>query len=178
MNIFKISLSFKVPNEQGILLDFRTKKQDIAYGVLAFNRQFKNKKTIKLLNINKNSLVLLLKINKPGKITAREITYFSKRLHHDRNWQKYSRDNTKLFTASVFNEVTQQFINDFDKMPEVNTDINQEDLSNVTDVKLSDEDAINALKALINLQNIGSKEIIEKRKNLLLKIKNLLIQSI
>lgn len=182
MKIYKILLCFKVPNEKGALLDFRTKRQDIIYGVLAFNRQFRGEKVIKLINVYDSSIELLLKINKLCEVTAREITYFSKRLHHDRDWKSYSRDETKLFTATQFNEVTREFIDSFDSLPEISSDSTEKVINSSNainhNMNLSDEDAINALKALINLQNIGSKETIEKRKDILVKIKNLLIQAI
>lgn len=174
MKIYKILLCLKVPNEKGVMLDFRTKSQDITYGILAFNKQFKGEKIIKLLRINEGSIELLLKIKKFCEVTAREITYFSKRLHHDRNWKSYSRDETKLFTAKQFIEVTSEFINEFDNIQEIN-DYNAEKNIEGNDVRLSDEDAINALKALINLQNIGTIEVVERRKEVLIKIKKLLL---
>lgn len=179
--IYKSELNFKTPNENGLLLDFRKMRQDIVYALIAFNKQFKGQKTIKLISINEKTISLLLKIEKLGNFSARELTYFSKRLHHDRNWKVYSRDATKLFTSSVFQDVTNDYIEQFDIMPEINDEtpkLTSDVPLEYDSITLSDEDALKALDALIKLQDIGSHETISLRKETLKSIKELLIRTL
>lgn len=150
--IYTLSLVFKTPNEDGRLLDFRSKKDDIIYAIKSFNNQYAKNRLLKLCDIQKQSILLLLSIDinsYSGKIIARALSYFSKRLHRDKNWKQYSREDTKLFTASEFNNSAEVYENTFEEIPEIderitNLIIDSENTPIIIDenINISDEDVL------------------------------------
>lgn len=178
--VFDIIFKFKVPSSAGNSLDFRTKISDIKYAVEQFNNNF-NFKEIKLIDIRRQEIELLFIINAKNdsvQITAKDLSVLSKRLYHDRGWSIYSRENAKLFTASSFKEVTEKYLNIYEKMPVIPEELQKSvhpQLSKDINEQMDDSSSIKAFEALINIQNVGDEETKLRRKKGIIEIKSILL---
>lgn len=110
MRIFKAILSLKTPSDEGRELDFNSKKKDIIEAAEAFNIKYERwNKRIFVTEIEKFKIsILLIKevIDDKEVISPLEIGMFSKFLYHNKGWEKYSRETSKLFTSILFREST------------------------------------------------------------------------
>lgn len=182
--IFSVEVILSYPNEEGLKLDFRTKALDIFYAVEQFNANFPGFKSIKLQDIKKDTIKFLFDIEVVSEdviVNARDITVFSKRLFHDRGWSKYSAKDTKLFTGNEFEDVTEQYISNYDKIEAIPSNLLlkiSHELNIEINEKLDDAQAVKALQALISIQDIGSNEIKSFRKDSLVEIKRILLETL
>lgn len=178
--IFKVIFKFKVPSTTGRSLDFRTKVADIKYAVEEFNTSF-DFKEVKLISIRQQEIELLSMINvkdESVQVTAKYLSVFSKRLYHDRSWSIFSRENAKLFTASSFNDVTNKYLDIYEKIPVIPEDLQKSvhpELSKDINEQMDDASLIKALEALINIQDVGEEEIKLNRKKGIIEIKRILL---
>lgn len=163
MNVFKIVLKIKFPSELAQKINLRNYKDDIDYAVEEFNQYYEYKE-IKVIAILEDRVVILLKIEKDD-VSAREITYFSRRLYNNRSWNRFSSQKNKLFLMEKIEKVL------------------EENMEIVEDLKIEgkqylieDDKAIEALKGLILLQNIGEVNTQKKYKKAIRDIKKILIE--
>lgn len=118
--IFSVQIKLRTPNELGTYLSFVEKTSDIVSVVKKFNENFDFKK-MKMISIEKQSIKFLLYIlvaSDDVPVTFRDLSYFSKRLYHDFEWKQYSRQQSSLFTASIFTDVTEKYLPNFSKIPD------------------------------------------------------------
>jgi hypothetical protein len=175
---------FKVPSPAGSSLDFRTKLDDINYAVTQFNRKFEEYKKIKFLDVRNHELEFLLSIeveDQDVQANARDLSAFSKRLYHDRSWQIYSRETSKLFTASVFEDVTMEYSEKFENLPDIPDELDKKVSFNVSrDINslMNDQQALEAFEALLKIQNIGEEALKSTRKKRILEIKSILLSTL
>lgn len=188
VRVYEIELAFKVPNDQGRLLDLRSKVFDIIYAVEEFNyTDFKDSKKIYLANIDKRTISLLLYIDKltgTKAVTARDISVFSKRLYHDKNWSIFTKENAKLFTTIKFEErfsyyYEEKFKEDRFYSQEVLelTKLYPDDNLNIPIFNshiLSDKDLLIWIEKLIATQELGSEFQIEKTKKAIYQLKEII----
>ncbi len=110
MRFFKVMLTLKNPSKKGENLDFRTKESDIAHAQERFNEKFsKWNKRVFVIEISENRITLLLvkEVVEPGAdITPLEIGKFSSILYRDKAWDKYSKEESKLFASVMFKEIS------------------------------------------------------------------------
>ncbi|HNY12712.1 MAG TPA: hypothetical protein PKK26_14070 [Candidatus Wallbacteria bacterium] len=110
MRFFKVMLTLKNPSKKGESLDFRTKESDITHAQERFNEKFsKWNKRVFVIEISENRITLLLvkEIVEPGAdITPLEIGKFSSILYRDKAWDKYSKEESKLFASVMFKEIS------------------------------------------------------------------------
>lgn len=178
--IYRVVFVFKVPSSAGTSLDFRTKLEDISYAVTQFNRKFEDHKQIKFLDVRHHQLEFLLSIeveNQDVKVNARDLSAFSKRLYHDRSWKFYSGETFKLFTASVFEDVTMEYAEAFENLPEIPEYLAKKVTSNVSaDINslMNDQMALEAFESLLKIQNIGTEALRSTRKKRIFEIKSIL----
>jgi len=190
IKLYEIELCFKVPNDQGRLLDLRSKVFDILYAVEEFNcTEFKDYKKIFLKNILRKRIQLLLYIDKhngSNQVTARDISVFSKRLYHDKNWSIFTKENAKLFVTLKFEEClnttnykfdgitffSQEIIDIKKKYPQNNSNI---DIFNSH--ILSDRDLLTWTEMLISMQEVGSEFEIERKKKIIYQLKEIIKNS-
>ena len=171
MAFFKMELALRFPNEIADKSDLRNYYGDVDYAITQFNEYYSDREII-FFDISKNKIIVLLETPKE-KITAREITYFSKRLHHDRNWKRFSKQDTKLLKADV-QKITE---NEFEKYLNI---IKEEDVGEkLEEIEImTDEQAIEALKGLIVIKSIGGEEIKKERERNLNEIKKILFETL
>lgn len=184
MDMYNINLTFKVPNDNGRLLDFRQKVYDIIYAVEEFNYTvFPNTKKLYLNEIEKKVIKLILFIEKKGKVTARDISVFSKRLYHDKNWIVFTKETAKLFTAKLEKVRPGLAYMKFDESNFISDEVISltqnypKDLSNKTifyNHILSDEDLKNWIEKLIKTQNQGNEFQVEKKKRVIYQLKEII----
>ncbi|MCY6354358.1 hypothetical protein [Clostridium sp. ZS2-4] len=178
IKVFRFKLSFKVPTEEGTNLDFITKSEDIFYAINEFNDKFQNSKNIKLISIEKQHIEILLYIkvnNKNIKVSGKDLSLFSRKLFHDREWSRYSRDKGKLFMSVLAKDITDE--KKCNVMPYyIKIVPTPKNYLSVQDKILSDEKALIAFKSLLAIQDIGDTEVISYRKNTIRNIKKLLIK--
>ncbi|MCT4593533.1 MAG: DUF262 domain-containing protein [Anaeromicrobium sp.] len=117
--IFKVKLRIARPNVDGNTLNFKTKYEDIFYGIDEFNNKFQNFKELKLIEIGDKYMSMLLSIfveSEEVNVDGRDLSYFSKRLYDDRDWNTYSLIDSRLFNAVDVIDVTKEYIDKFDSM--------------------------------------------------------------
>lgn len=182
--IYKVVFVFKVPSPAGSSLDFRTKLEDINYAVNQFNKKFEDYKRIKLLDVRERELEFLFSIeveDQDVEANARDLSAFSKRLYHDRSWQIYSRETSKLFTASNFEDVTLEYAQKFETLPDIPKELAKKvttDVSRDINSLMNDQQALEALEALLKIQNIGDEALRTTRKSRILEIKSILLSTL
>lgn len=184
---FNVCLVMRTPNEEGMKVNFKDKLDDIIYAVKKFNSKFKDYKEIKLFEVTDiNEVILFLKIQVPLEkdikdISARELSYFSKRLAHDKDWQRFSRVRSSLFTTAVFELLDDKGVAMYNKSPifpdEYNTSNNDLYLDEIDVHELTDEEALEIFKSLLIVQNIGDSNTIRRRQSIIEQIKKLLVEA-
>ncbi|SDI57386.1 hypothetical protein [Desulfosporosinus hippei] len=182
--ICRVVLVLKVPSAAGSSLDFRTKLEDINYAITQFNKRFEGFKQVKLLAVKNQELEFLLSIEVEDKSVipnARDLSAFSKRLYHDRSWSIYSRENAKLFTATVFEDVTEEYAEHFENLPDIPKNLTKtvaNDVSRDINTQMNDQQAIEAFEALLKIQNIGDENKRSTRKKSIIEIKSILLSTL
>lgn len=198
-DIYRVVLKLKTPSDEGRQLDFQTQKPNILEAVSAFNEKFRVwSKRIVIIDIEKKSIALLLFIEKDKKqITTRELRSFTAHLNHEFGWEKYSREKSKLFAGTSFNEVSHEEaviilknkVKDFireDQDEEINKILNlieevaTNSLANMSNIgmsydqELNDEQAIKVLEYLLKTRNLGKNYV--KKQETISQIKKMLIE--
>lgn len=181
LKIYSVELKFKVPNFTGMNLNFQTKVNDIIYAAQEFNENF-DFKSIKITSVEEKSIKMLFQINLANEnvdVNARDLTVFSKRLYHEREWHIYSREESKLFTAIKFEDITDEMEKDYDSIPEFpETIFHNIKLSideNINE-KMTDEKALIVFQSLLGVQDIGKEETKRFRQLSIKKIKTILLE--
>ncbi|MCZ0875625.1 hypothetical protein [Peribacillus sp. AS_2] len=184
---YNICLTFRAPSGEGKKLKIKSRLDDIIYAVKSYNGHYKDSKEIKLVDVTDiNEIILLLKIKVDlntvdvNEINARELSYFSKRLYHDKQWDIYSRVESKLFTSTVFDLLTDEEASMYEELPEIPEDFSEvkKERSNIrTPDQLTDEGAIDVFKALLSVKDIGDSNTVIKRRENIEKIKVVLLDS-
>lgn len=110
MKIFKVIVALKTPSPEGMKADFRDRSKDIFDAADFFNNKFARwNKRLFISDIDNNKIdMLLIKevIDDNTIISPLEIGVFSRFLYHNRKWQEYSRETSKLFTSIMFKEIS------------------------------------------------------------------------
>ncbi|MFC5703054.1 hypothetical protein ACFPVX_17330 [Cohnella faecalis] len=105
---YLFKLKFKSPSSEALNTDFNTLISDVNEAIDAFNARFRGIKEIVLPSIEYSviSLVLIVYDEIREQITAKELTYFSRYLHNERDWVRFTKERTKLFVPIKINEIT------------------------------------------------------------------------
>ena len=110
MKIFKVIVALKTPSPEGMKADFRDRSKDIFDAADFFNNKFArwNKRLfITDIDNNKIDMLLIKEVSDDNTIISPlEIGVFSRFLYHNRKWQEYSRETSKLFTSIMFKEIS------------------------------------------------------------------------
>ena len=191
-DIYDVELVLKVPNNQGKLLDFRTRILDIIYAVEEFNySNFSIKKKLYLKNVERKVIQLYLYIDKKSDVTARDISAFSKRLYHDKNWSIFTRETSKLFTTLKLERINlninskysnvrlkfddENFISkDVLKIKEKYSNIDNSNIDIFNNHELSDDDLMYWIKKIIQTQNQGGPMEVERKKKIIYELKEII----
>lgn len=172
--VFRVVLVLKVPSPAGENFDFRTKLNDIETAALKFNNRFKGLKGVTLSEVREREIELSLTIDAPHDkpINARELSSFSKKLYHEYGWSDYSRETAKLFTAKIFHDVTSDHVQSHSSLP-----LKAAQAANKQPVpmSMSDSQALEALDALLKIQDVGPSDIRVARKKSIEAIKSILM---
>ncbi|MBU9713204.1 hypothetical protein [Evansella tamaricis] len=183
---YHVCMELKTPNDEGKKFNFTSPKatRDIVYAIKSFNKHFKPDRQIQLFEITpQNEIIFYFRIRVPNntdanQINARQFSYLSKRLYHDKEWAMYTRTESTLLTATMFD----LFVPDA-KMVALFEDgdedaaIPEEYRPTATEPDLSDEDAIKLLQSLFVIRDIGTGGMQRRRKDNIGKIKTLLLDS-
>jgi hypothetical protein len=109
MKIFKVIVALKTPSPEGMKADFRGRSKDIFDAADFFNNKFARwNKRLFITGIDNNKIdMLLIKevIDDKTIISPLEIGVFSRFLYHNRQWQLYSCETSKLFKSIMFKEI-------------------------------------------------------------------------
>ncbi|GBG56080.1 hypothetical protein SPFL3102_00589 [Sporomusaceae bacterium FL31] len=94
---FKLKL--KSPTSLALETDFQKLTCDISEAVEFFNQKFRGIKEIILSDVEFSiiSLILNFEYEPKEQVTAKELTVFSRYLHNEKEWVRFSRERTKLF---------------------------------------------------------------------------------
>lgn len=122
-SFFYFDLKLKSPSELALengLDDFAEDTYDAAE---FFNNRFQGIKKITVLGVEGVALRLMLVYERstPDKVTAKELTVFSRYLYNERGWDKFTKETSKLFIPSkivpmdIFD--AQELIMEFDNHP-------------------------------------------------------------
>lgn len=110
MKVFKVIVALKTPSQAGMTADFRKKAKDIFDAADFFNNKFARwNKRILITGIDNNKIdMLLIKevIDDKTIISPLEIGVFSRFLYHNRSWQNFSCETSKLFKSIMFKEIS------------------------------------------------------------------------
>lgn len=172
---FKVALMLKTPSELARETDLRSKTSDIVFAIEDFNKRY-NLKKLNLYKVGTRSVWLILTIrnyDEERNYSTRELSYFSKRLYHDRNWSELSREESTLFTATRFEQISS------DEATELILEGENKHRNEVEEINavISDGEAIELLRSLFVVQNVGAAEKIQMRKRIITDIKKLLISA-
>ncbi|MCM3624347.1 hypothetical protein M4D70_19150 [Brevibacillus borstelensis] len=101
-SFFYFDLKLKSPSELALengLDDFAEDTYDAAE---FFNNRFQGIKKITVLEVEGVALRLMLVYERttPDKVTAKELTVFSRYLYNERGWDKFTKEASKLFIPS------------------------------------------------------------------------------
>ena len=166
--IFKIRIALKSPDAKACAnLDFRELASDIKEAADVSNRKHGYKK-ISILEVMQKSIFLELEIQTESgvKNVGRELSTFSRSLYNTYEWKRFSSTPNRLFMVTETEEIIQ--------------DINLEDLieySNpIEKSNLTDEEMLHLIKFVVEFQNAGDADTIERRKRTILNIKKFLLE--
>lgn len=183
--LYYVELVLKVPSEEGRKADFRTKTSDIITAVTKFNQKYDFKK-IKIREVESQKIILFFAIDLNSydvPVSARDLSFFSKRLYHDFNWKIFSREGAKLFTAAAFTYVEEEeHLRSFDQAPAVpdsikDLKVDEESLEDDVHDLITDEEALKLFEVLLSIQDIGDDLSIQARKKYIGDIKMTLLNA-
>lgn len=84
-------------------------KKQVEQAIAAYNKKYNGFKTLKLIEITKQTIILRLMVIVPDseKVdVSRAIAYFSKQLYHRHGWSRFSKIDNRLFTVVEKKEIS------------------------------------------------------------------------
>lgn len=201
---YLFKLKFKSPSSEALETDFKALISDVKEAIDAFNVRFRGIKEIILPSIEYSVISLVLIINDEirEQITAKELTYFSRYLHNEKDWVRFTKERTKLFVPIKINEITDaelfRYINEnglnpldyeeYFKNLELDEEYFDEELNRGGEEKeksdyydfdiiglISDEQIMATLQSLLLNKDVGPEVNILKKHAAIEKIKKILI---
>ncbi|MCF6093888.1 hypothetical protein L1765_07880 [Microaerobacter geothermalis] len=202
---FYFDLKLKSPSETALETGLDRYAEDTYMAAEFFNQRFQGIKKITILEVEGIAVRLMLVYERstPEKVTAKELTVFSRYLYNERGWDKFTKEPTKLFIPTKIvpmewheahftitadferdpdDELIQRYPSlwpdwaDFGFEPEDDVVVSCEeddDLSSYEE-ELSDEQLIAVLNSILATQNMGSHKAKEAKKSVIKQIKKLI----
>lgn len=202
---FYFDLKLKSPSETALEAGLDRYAEDTYMAAEFFNQRFQGIKKITILEVEGIAVRLMLVYERstPEKVTAKELTVFSRYLYNERGWDKFTKEPTKLFiptkivpmqwheahfaiTADFERDPDDELIKrypslwpdwaDFGFEPEEEVTVSCEeddDLSSYED-ELSDEQLIAVLNSILATQDMGSHKAKAAKKSVIKQIKKLI----
>ncbi|PWV88465.1 hypothetical protein DFQ01_15014 [Paenibacillus cellulosilyticus] len=102
LSIYYIKLKLKSPTDEALSEGLKPYADDVYEAMENFNVKFNGIKKITVLKVNGIGLDLFLFYYNihPIKVTAKELTVFSRYLYYEKNWSRFSRESSKLFVPA------------------------------------------------------------------------------
>lgn len=96
---FYFDLKLKSPSEQALDQRLDSFVEDTYVAAEFFNNRFQGIKKITILEVEGIAVRLMLVYERstPDKVTAKELSVFSRYLYNERGWDKFTKEPTKLF---------------------------------------------------------------------------------
>jgi|GEM_PF-3024666 len=96
---FFFDLTLKAPSETALIDGLDNFAEDTYEAAEFFNSRFQGIKKITILGVKGIilSLMLVYEKNTPDKVTAKELTVFSRHLYHELKWDRFTKEANKLF---------------------------------------------------------------------------------
>jgi len=202
---FYFDLKLKSPSETALETGLDRYAEDTYMAAEFFNQRFQGIKKITILEVEGIAVRLMLVYERstPEKVTAKELTVFSRYLYNERGWDKFTKEPTKLFiptkivpmqwheahfaiTADFERDPDDELIKRYPSLwpdwadlgfePEEEVTVNCEeddDISSYED-ELSDEQLIAVLNSILATQDMGSNKAKEAKKSVIKQIKKLI----
>ena len=195
---YEVSLKLKSPSELALRTNLYDHKEDVIEAVEFFNRRFKGIKQIILLEVGISliDLILIFNVKPVSKVTAKELTVFSRYLYHDKGWSDFSKEPSKLlipakeitelYDEEVIFELQERNISfedfgiepyDFDDYEyegiDAIDDINEREEGDVS-VALNDTQMLMLMNSIVATQQLGDSDAVRRKKEVIAKIKKLL----
>lgn len=175
---FYVVLTFKAPNEEGKKINFKKKEniKEILIGVKKFNREFPEIKKLKIKDVTETEIHFYFAVcdaSGNAAYTTRDLSFFSKRMYHDLNWARFSREESKMFTGLKFEEIkmSAEEFKSIEDAPSIFAYAVEEDIAKNI---MTDEMCVRLLNILIEIKDFGNEETIAKKKQSIYKIKGIL----
>ncbi|WNC15630.1 hypothetical protein [Brevibacillus brevis] len=101
-SFFYFDLKLKSPSELALANGLDDFAEDTYDAAEFFNNRFQGIKRITVLEVEGVALRLMLVYERstPDKVTAKELTVFSRYLYNERGWDKFTKEASKLFIPS------------------------------------------------------------------------------
>lgn len=174
---FELDFIICCPSKEGREVDFVDKIEQIEDSIRIFNASYKDIKEIKLLNLEKQVIHLLVCFKNEEedfKMNGRHLSFFSKRLY-EIGWDKYSSVETKLFKTSHLDDVTKEYNDEkYEAIPVIPNNINRVLSYGEDGAILSNDQALLLFKNLCDTQDIGDAATKRRNKEVLYSIKSIL----
>lgn len=99
---FYFDLKLKSPSDLALTEGLENNTEDTYEAAEFFNNRFQGIKKVTILEVQGIALRLMLVYERstPDKITAKELTVFSRYLYNERNWDRFTKEDNKLFIPS------------------------------------------------------------------------------
>lgn len=96
---FYFDLKLKSPSETALEAGLDRYAEDTYMAAEFFNQRFQGIKKITILEVEGIAVRLMLVYERstPEKVTAKELTVFSRYLYNERGWDKFTKEPTKMF---------------------------------------------------------------------------------
>lgn len=170
-------LRLKAPSDEALQKGLAKFEEDAFDAAEYFNTRFRGIKQIVVFEVGDQTLSLMLVFysETPEKVTAKELTVFSRYLQNEMNWNRFSRESSKLFIPNRIVETTaheafttfEEFGREYDedqilRWPSLIPDwadpgyflADDQDF----DIELTDEQMLAVLTSIIQTQNLGLEE--------------------
>jgi hypothetical protein len=100
---YYLNLKLKSPSEDAKDVGLKPFAEDAYEAMEHFNARFRGIKSISIMEAKGIGMDLILYYHKikPEKVTAKELTVFSRYLYYEKNWGRFSNEKTKLFVPST-----------------------------------------------------------------------------
>lgn len=203
---FYFDLKLKSPSETALEAGLDRYAEDTYMAAEFFNQRFQGIKKITILEVEGIAVRLMLVYERstPEKVTAKELTVFSRYLYNERGWDKFTKEPTKLFIPTKivpmeWHEAHFAITADFERDPddelikrypslwpdwadfgfepeddEVMVSCEEDDDISSYEEELSDEQLIAVLNSILATQDIGSNKAKEAKKSVIKQIKKLI----
>ncbi|CAM3996260.1 hypothetical protein COLU111180_18560 [Cohnella lubricantis] len=188
-------LKLKNPSEEAKGTPLSAFKEQVLEATEEFNKTFKGIKSLIFLGVTEGTIDVLLVFFHPiaSKVTAKELTVFSRYLYHDKGWGRFSKEEGKLFIlAQPVKEfdytdadyALSEYEVDRDRYPffpdygpdlEDDEAVNEQDDSEAEDSEeLADEAMAPILQYILTTQNMGPLRVREEKQRAIRQIKKIL----